>query len=371
MEAEIRFEQVDGPRSRQCKKCKLSLDVAGETVGRAEINDLTMRLCGAWVRMGGIANVVVQSQHRGKGYASRLMREAVAYMEREGYAVSILFGIPDFYHRFDYVPVMAEYRVSVAVRDAERLSATMPVRPAQQEDYAGLLDLYTRVNAGRSGAVRRTQVFYEALNDDEWWGHPTRILVTGEAGHPTGYVLLDGDPASLSVMDVIVPAEHVATAGASLIAWLGQEALARRRERLRLPMPPDEPLVGLLRGIGCKVETTYPANHGGMGRIVDLGALAAAIEPAIADRLQALPAETRPGSVEFDCPDTRQAHLEFGSGSVLTIRPPQQQLLQLLMGYRGVDELWREHGGADAGDLATIRALFPAGYPHMWELDHF
>ena len=116
MEAEIRFEQVDGPRSRQCKQCKLSLVAAGETVGRAEINDLTMRLAGAWVRMGGIANVVVQSQHRGKGYASRLMREAVSYMEREGYAVSILFGIPDFYHRFGYVPVTPEYNVSVAVR---------------------------------------------------------------------------------------------------------------------------------------------------------------------------------------------------------------------------------------------------------------
>ena len=172
MEPEIRFEQVDGPRRRQCKKCKLSLDMAGETVGRAEVNDLTMRLSGAWVRMGGIANVVVQSQHRGKGYASRLMREAVSYMERERYAVSILFGIPDFYHRFGYVPVTPEYSVSVAVRDVERLTATTAVRPACPEDHAGLLDLYTRVNARRSGAVRRTRAFYEALEEEVWWGHP-------------------------------------------------------------------------------------------------------------------------------------------------------------------------------------------------------
>ena len=370
MEPEIRFEQVEGPRVRQCKQYKLSLDVAGETVGRAEVNDLTMRLSGAWVRMGGIANVVVRSQHRGKGYASRLMREAVSYMERERYAVSILFGIPDFYHRFGYVPVTPEYKVSVAVRDVERLTATTAVRPACPEDHAGLLDLYTRVNARRSGAVRRTRVFYEALDDEVWWGHPSRMLVTGEAGHPTGYVLLEGDPASLSVLDVIVPAEHVATAGVSLITWLGQEALARRRERLRLPLPPDEPLVTLLRGIGCKVETTYPANYGGMGRIVDLDALTTAIEPAIADRIQALPVEARPGRVEFDCPGVGQAGLELRSGPVLQIRLPQQQLLQLLMGYRGIDELWCEHGD-DGGDLATICALLPSGYPHMWELDHF
>ena len=95
-----------------------------------------------------------------------------------------------------------------------------------------------------------------------------------------------------------------------------------------------------------------------------------AIEPAIADRIQALPVEARPGRVEFDCPDTGQAGLELGSGPVLRIRLPQQQLLQLLMGYRGIDELWCEHGD-DGGDLATIRALLPSGYPHMWELDHF
>ncbi len=368
MEPEIRFEQVDGPQRR---KCKLSLVVAGQTVGRAEVNDLTMRLYGAWVRMGGIANVVVQSQHRDKGCASRLMREAVSYMERERYAVSVLFGIPDYYHRFDYIPVLPEYAVSVAVRDAERLSATTTVRPARPEDHAGLLDLYTRCNANRSGAVRRTRVFYEALEEEVWWGHPSRILVAAESAHPTGYMLLEGDPASLSVMDVIVPAEHVPTAGASLIACLGQAALARRQERLRLPLPPDEPLMGLLRGIGCKVEITHPANHGGMGCIVDLAALAAAIEPGIAARIRALPAEERRGSVEFDCPDAGQARLEFGVGPTLQIRLPQQQLLQLLMGCRGIEELWREHGGADAGDLATIRGLFPAGYPHMWELDHF
>ena len=136
-------------------------------------------------------------------------------------------------------------------------------------------------------------------------------------------------------------------------------------------MPPDEPLVGLLRGIGCKVETTYPANYGGMGRIMGLAAVATAIEPAIAGRIRALPVEARPGRVELDCPDSGRAGLELGSGPVLRLRLPQQQLLQLLMGYRGIDELWREHGGGDAIDLATIRALFPAGYPHMWELDHF
>ena len=138
-------------------------------------------------------------------------------------------------------------------------------------------------------------------------------------------------------------------------------------------MPPDEPLVGLLRRIGCKVETTYPANYGGMGRIVDLAALATAIEPAIAGRIRALPVEARPGRVEFDCPDTGQAGLGvWEPDSVLTDSAAPTTVAPTADGLpRHVEELWREHGGDDAGDLAAIRALFPVGYPHMWELDHF
>ena len=42
------------------------------------------------------------------------------------------------------------------------------------------------------------------------------------------------------------------------------------------------------------------------------------------------------------------------------------------MGYRGIDELRLHHPGAVApDDLPTVRALLPAGFPHMWALDHF
>ena len=369
MEPEIRYEHEKGHRH---SLCKLSLVVDGKEVARANVLDLTMRLCGAWVRIGGVGVVVVQWQHRDKGYGSRLLQEAVAYMERERYSVSILFGIPDFYHRFGYIPVTPLYTVSVAVRDVERLPAKTTIRPARQDDYPALLDLYALVNASRSGAVQRNHAAYAPQDEAEWWwGHPSRILVAEEAAHPTGYAMLGGDPSSLSVKEIIVPAEYVPTAGTSLLVTLAQEALAQRREQIRLPLPPDEPLTGLIRSIGCKAEITYPANGGGMGRIVDLAALAEAITPGIAARVRTLPINERPGSVEFDCPETGRARLEFGAGSTLQIRLPQQQLLQLLMGYRGIDELWLEHGGAEVDDLATIRALFPAGYPHMWEHDHF
>ena len=51
---------------------------------------------------------------------------------------------------------------------------------------------------------------------------------------------------------------------------------------------------------------------------------------------------------------------------------PQPALCQLLHGYRGIDELRIDHPDAvDAAAVPAVRALLPAGYPHMWAPDHF
>ena len=366
MSSDVRFDKKD-------TLCEISLTLGDETVGRAEVQDKTMRLAGAWVRMGGIANVVTHPAHRGQGYGTRLMKAALAYMREEEYPISILFGISDYYHRFAYTPVLPEYEVSVATRDAERREVTATVRPARAEEQDALLDLYTRVNAHRTGTLRRTVAKFRPLPEkiQQWWFHARRVLVAEQAGTLTGYVILSGEPGQFRVSEVVVPAEHVATAGASLVASLAQEAVQRRLERIRLPLPPDEALAGLLRQMGCRMEVRYPANGDGMGRIVHLEALAEALTPALAGRLETLPPSERPGSLEFICSNDR-AHIALGNGRTLSIALPQQPLCQLVMGYRGIDELATEWPDAVApDDIPTVRTLFPAGYPHIWDLDHF
>ena len=81
--------------------------------------------------------------------------------------------------------------------------------------------------------------------------------------------------------------------------------------------------------------------------------------------------------VEFvgagDEPEER-ATVSLGSdgGETVTLRLPQQQLCQLLMGYRGIDDVRRQHPDACAKEVVTVlRALLPEGYPHMWSIDHF
>ena len=139
--------------------------------------------------------------------------------------------------------------------------------------------------------------------------------------------------------------------------------------------------MGLLRPVGCKLEVTYPSNASGMGRIVDLAVLAEALTPALAGRAAALPPASRPGALELAAPPAdgaagagpeMRATLRWGDGPALAVTLPQPALCQLLHGYRGIDELRIDHPDAvEAAAVPAVRALLPAGYPHMWAPDHF
>ena len=76
----------------------------GEVASWLWVLDLPTRLLGQTVRMGGIGGVNTKESHRMKGYARRLLSDTVSYMTEQGYDVTMLFGIPDFYDKFGYIP---------------------------------------------------------------------------------------------------------------------------------------------------------------------------------------------------------------------------------------------------------------------------
>jgi hypothetical protein len=67
-----------------------------------------------------------------------------------------------------------------------------------------------------------------------------------------------------------------------------------------------------------------------------------------------------------------RASVSLGSGRTVRLTLPQQQMCQLVMGYRSLDAIRLQHPQACAAeDAGALDALFPAGYPHMWGIDHF
>lgn len=360
-------------------RCKLALVDGDEEVARLTVEDREMRLGASWVRMGGIASVRTSPRHRNKGYGRRLMEGAIDYMRDEGFLVSVLFGIPAFYHRVGYATVLlAKSVMRVRTEAAESLTAACRVRSARAGEEEALLAIYREEIATRSGTVKRTEAAFAPWYDeaDEWFQEPRRILVAEEDGRPVAYALSEQGWLSHSEWrpqsnEIAVPPEGVATAGASLIRALAAEASERRAEWLELELPPDAPLLAVLRTIGFRQETVYSHNQGGMGRIVNLSELATVLTDAVRERAEVWDSDDRVGRIAFTC-GTERAEIEIGAGRTLAINLPQQNLLQLLIGYRSIAELLLEFPACVVEeDVAAVDALFPGGYPYMWNLDHF
>ncbi len=361
------------------ERCKIALVANGEEVARLTVEKREMRLGAAWVRMGGIASVRTSPRHRNQGYGRALMDSTVDYMREEGYLVSVLFGVPAFYHRIGYATVLLrKSAVRVRTAAAESLPGPCAVRATRDGEEAELLALYEDEIGTRSGAVRRSQAAFAPWYNEaeDWFQEPRRILVAEENGETVGYSLgeqgwLQHSEWHPQAYEIVVPARRVATAGPSLLGALAAEASERRAEWVELELPPDAALLSLLRTVGYTQETVYSHNQGGMGRIVNLAGLAVVMTAGVREQVQTWQSDEQVGRIVFEC-DAETAEIALGAGRTLTITLPQQNLLQLLMGYRGIAELRLEFPACVAeGDVALVDALFPRGYPYMWNLDHF
>lgn len=339
--------------------------VDGEPVSGLTVHDLRMRIGQVPVRCGGIGAVSTKREHRLRGYASRVLHGAVETMKAEGYHISALFGIPDFYHRFGFAPVMPECEASVATRDAERAQAHFAVRALSADDVPAILRLSEAQQARRTGSIVRDIEHWHWFRFGPRWGDRVGGLaaVDGE-GTVVGYVAHDLDPTRCSAGEI----GYVdSTVYSTLLAGLARVAVERRVERITLHVPPDEPFLEYCRRYGCKIEINYPRCGGAMARIINQTALLERLWPLFAARLRSWQ-----GTVVFDT-DLGQDRLSFGkSGPTVRLALPQSVLVQLLFGWRSVGDALSEPGvHAEPEAVPVFEALLPVGYPYTWVGDRF
>ena len=131
----------DCPPDRVSPGWKIELLDEGASVSRLWVVDRDIRIGASVVRAGGISTVGTNDDHRGKGLAGQVMDAALALMAKEGYDVSLLHGIPDFYHRYGFAPCMPEYTLRIATVDAERASGPLALRSLKEGDYPAIARL--------------------------------------------------------------------------------------------------------------------------------------------------------------------------------------------------------------------------------------
>ena len=355
--------------------------IGDQVVAWLTVIDYQMRIGSAQVRMAGIGGVETHREHRMKGLMRILFDDTVRYMTDEGYDVSVLFGIPNFYTKFGYAVCLPSSRVTVQTRDAERAQAGAPLiqaRPFQLGDLPFVIDLYSRHNAVRTCSLVRAAEHFTGFPIGTWWDQSADAVVFEDSGQPIGYAAWDKTDQSVNVIEAETTDDRY---WGALLGEFARQAIAKRCGQISLFMPPDHPLVCYAQRFGCEWTITYPRHGDGMMRVLNQATLFDKLRPELEQRLVARPLpETIDLAIHTDLGAVRLSaaggRLTVSAGAVAgaadSVTLSQDRLAQLVAGYRDARDVLNDTQVQTTGNARTgLEALFPRGWPYMWHADHF
>jgi len=320
------------------------------------------------VPMGGVRAVVVRSEHRGRGHATRAVRACLAAMRARGEVVSALYpAVVRPYRRLGWgIAGTLVFRTVPTRALAAVPASTVPVRRATASDRDVIRACYERVARDTNGFVDRSSGRWDWMF---WRIADDYVFVAGEDGYVV-YRHLDKPPAGPEGFRILVLELVATTADAYRALWGLLAAASSVVPAITYRSGPTDLLSSLLDGL----EIAVARERQWMLRLVDAPAAIAA-RGWTQDRRVAVPLDI----VDDDCPWNAGRHVlvvEDGHGQ---LEPGGSGAVRLGIGafsslYSGfaTTPLLARTGlleGGTAIERAALDRVF-AG-PTPWMLDEF
>ncbi|GAB4556530.1 MAG: hypothetical protein Kow0047_00080 [Anaerolineae bacterium] len=308
----------------------------GRVVAHLRIVDRTLRVGLAEWRMGGISAVCTSPEFRKQGHASALLEDAIQWMTSQGFDMTLLTGIPDFYDRFGYAVCWPTSFMSIPIERAAALDQLVAVAPAGPDDIPDLSSLYEQSWGKRTVSLTRDEPYWRWLCErggGVWIARNAR-------GTACGYIGGLNDREA-SVAELV--ADHP-DAARSLLAFSAHRLQSAGRERMRVLIARGDPVVGWLRRVVPVqlIEETLPAG-GWMARFISLESAMQKMQEEFSVRLLRSTLRDWRGRINFETDlgtvalSWRYGHVTVSSAMPrggFTCRLPQDRLMQLVLGFR-------------------------------------
>ncbi|GAB4568821.1 MAG: hypothetical protein Kow0077_00310 [Anaerolineae bacterium] len=371
----------------------------GEIAAHTMIIPRSLRIGAAVIPTGEIGVVGTLERFRQRGYARALMDHALERMTARGDALSLVLGIPNFYEQWDYeyaaglylTSYESEIETALALQAGEwsathsyqrRTRDYLGIRGRQDTlvrhfdlgDLEAVMALYDRESAAGHYMVARDIEEWEwQLNFNADLGRFAYddFLVAEREGRVLGYVrICTAQPMnwfrgeSAARFSVIESAGEDPDATEALLRAVGQRAVELDIDRIGLFVHPDSRLMRHALAHGAVRRHFTGA---AFLRLHDLERLAELLHPALALRLAESRYVARPFRLEL-VTDTQSAALDFnGGGDVVRVEGRDVDLVRLISGWFGVDDLPTDYYSEAQADL--LRVLFPKRDPRLGMAD--
>jgi predicted N-acetyltransferase YhbS len=339
--------------------------VDGEVATHFGVWDRTMRIAGAKVRVAAIGAVATLEHHRKKGLMAETAAACVENLYDAGYDVAMLFGIPNFYHRFDFVRSFPEGTFTLSTRDLPEPDAHPSFEKA---DYsiADFSPLYNEENAKVTGTFVRPTY---RLNRK-----PKQFTTYRLEG---GYVVVRREGAVLQLVDCAGEPE-------TIVAVLRAIATKELCPEIKLAFLPRKSRLGeYVQKLAHSYEARHEANGGPMFRMVNLPRTVEKMLPVFTERLARSGLDRYSGNLELRGKDesvrlamengrAQSAITGSGGGGAEGAIDGGEYLVRLLVGDDLPERVCAQTGitlRGDAGKLVPI--LFPHEEPQTILWDRF
>ena len=366
--------------------------VDGKIVSYVRISDRSMYIGETVVKLGGIGMVVTSPEYRGRGYASALLRDAIAYMEAQNYDLSLLFTtIQPFYMPLGWA-AFPQTTFELELHDKKTfVSSGWESRQFDIEsDLTQISQIYDESNRGRTGTVLRSEELWRDGYSQQVGMLPS--LVIEKDGQIDAYANLafpDDDQGIDAYLATYYPNLREvgcrSTNPDSLLALchaILEAAYERSVESISGRLARHHPMT-LLLSEESDSPLSFSIHERMMYRVISLGRLFQKLIPKFEAELTSSGMADRSGSFHFtvraqDCTlnvnQGKVAVTTNGSGRT-KVQLDTYHFLKILFGdatFGQLDEFNRIKGlNLQPDETALLSTLFPKDEPTHWICDYF
>jgi predicted acetyltransferase len=294
-------------------------------------------------------------------------------MRGHGYHVSMLFGIPNFYHRFGYATTLAEYFVSMDVAELPvRGTGKYTARAVKPGDIPALQRIHRENNAGVPCSLIRSAAHFT----NKWRRIEHARVFTNEQGKVAGYIVAHTPDGMLDVTEAGLDSPEVAP---DLLANCSAAAQEAHRPRVRFALPPEHPLAHVLARYESAHEMRLTRESGGMMTFVDVAEALENLVPEWEARATANGLSEHSAEATLVV-DDRPFRVRSHRGAIDVAPGPGGnkfslsggELVRLVTGYAHLEDVYGAERRLITSDgRMLLAALFPKRNPYVHLFDRF